>query len=562
MTSLSSNNNTLLSKSRLSLYFFPNTSNLSFPQITFSNFINTDFINEGKSLYKIGQFEPNLLLSYPSTKNSKSQYLPMSKDTENLTMLSNYNINKYNSISNMLINSNSFNNKGTYNKNMFGKCDSFYDKNIHSKLRNLQENGYIRVKRRRFITHQKYKNKTRYGNNNCCYNNSNNNNNDALKGEDGNSNKDFLNKYKIEANKMTKKLIEDNLLNKNNYLYNNNNTYNTPQTNEQNNIFDKKENNNNSIIKEETSIYDNNINTSTNQNKKHSPLLTCSNPIPSNNSLIYIEDKISSINYSYLLNSFTLPPDDSFSFNNPTLLNKYISYKKTTTSDLQSPSFQLSFGEDPLSQFQNWLTWMNQEHTKDKLHQSKELCDDIARTLNSISNIMSSFPIFMFPNKDNKNSFNYSINDQSIKKSENGLNNKINIELNEKRFCCEFCNETFTNGQGLGGHMSRKHKDKSLKFKHKKEVRNKREPLRNILIQAKKDLCKNHLLDYDEQVKTKNGKKLVKSLILENHEEFKKLKNELKKNYCIIINNSANKNKDEFKKETNHINLREDNNSN
>ena len=46
---------------------------------------------------------------------------------------------------------------------------------------------------------------------------------------------------------------------------------------------------------------------------------------------------------------------------------------------------------------------------------------------------------------------------------ENGFNNKINIELNEKRFCCEFCNETFTNGQGLGGHMSRKHKDKSLK---------------------------------------------------------------------------------------------------
>lgn len=462
----------------------------------------------------------------------------------------------------MLINSNSFNNKGTYNKNIFGKCDSFYDKNIHSKLRNLQENGYIRVKRRRFITHQKYKNKTRCGNNNCCYNNSNNNNsNDGLKGEDGNANKDFLNKYKIEANKMTKKLIEDNLLNKNNFLYNNN-TYNSPQTNEQNNILDKKENANNSIIKEETSIYDNNMNISTNQNKKHSPLLTCSNLIPSNNSLIYIEDKISSINYSYLLNSFTLPPDDSFSFNNPTLHNKYISYTKTTTSDQQNPSFQLSFGEDPLSQFQNWLTWMNQEHTKDKLHQSKELCDDIARTLNSISNIMSSFPIFMFPNKDNKDSFNYSVNGQSIKKSENGLNNKINIELNEKRFCCEFCNETFTNGQGLGGHMSRKHKDKSLKFKHKKEVRNKREPLRNILIQAKKDLCKNHLLDYDEQVKTKNGKKLVKSLILENHEEFKKLKNELKKNYCIIINNSANKNKDEFKKEINHINLREDNNSN
>ena len=89
--------------------------------------------------------------------------------------------------------------------------------------------------------------------------------------------------------------------------------------------------------------------------------------------------------------------------------------------------------------------------------------------------------------------------------------------------------------------MSRKHKDQSLKFKHKKEVRNKREPLRRILVQAKKILCKNHLLDFEEHIKTKQGKALIKKLIHEFNEEYRRIKNELKRTLLITTKKEEHK---------------------
>ena len=48
---------------------------------------------------------------------------------------------------------------------------------------------------------------------------------------------------------------------------------------------------------------------------------------------------------------------------------------------------------------------------------------------------------------------------------------------------------------------------------------------------SKKILCKNHLLDFEEQIKSKSGKKLIKKLIFEFNEEYKKIRNELKRNF-------------------------------
>ena len=51
-----------------------------------------------------------------------------------------------------------------------------------------------------------------------------------------------------------------------------------------------------------------------------------------------------------------------------------------------------------------------------------------------------------------------------------------NILLNKKRkpkkkhfktYLCEFCNKAYSNGQGLGGHMSRIHPNQSYKYKEK-----------------------------------------------------------------------------------------------
>ena len=81
--------------------------------------------------------------------------------------------------------------------------------------------------------------------------------------------------------------------------------------------------------------------------------------------------------------------------------------------------------------------------------------------------------------------------------------------------------------------MSRKHKDQSIKFKHKKEVRNKREPLRKILHLSKIEICKIHNINYEENSKNKEGKLIIKNLIKENIDEYKNLKNYFKK---IITN--------------------------
>ena len=155
---------------------------------------------------------------------------------------------------------------------------------------------------------------------------------------------------------------------------------------------------------------------------------------------------------------------------------------------------------------------------------------DISKTMNSITSIMSTFPILLYPKSgkyENVTLFN------KITKKKKEINDNTENKIDDKKFICDICNEVFTSGQGLGGHMSRKHKDQSMKFKHKKEIRNKREPLRNILVQAKKILCKNHLIDYDEQIRSREGKTLIKSLVKEYNEEFKKIKNELKKKILI-----------------------------
>ena len=213
------------------------------------------------------------------------------------------------------------------------------------------------------------------------------------------------NKFKVEANKMTRRLIEENILN----------------------------------------ITQNN----TNQAESNS---------------IYVDDiKRSSIKFEYLFEKFKykFEEDESFQFYNVPLLSLYKEQKGV-------PS--INFGENPLDTFKGYLTWLNSEQKKAKEAQPNQFSLDLVNTLNEISANMSSLPIFMYPNDQNDSILISSMSKK--KKSELFEPNE------EKKFCCEFCSETFSSGQGLGGHMSRKHKDQSIKFKHKREIRNKREPFK------------------------------------------------------------------------------------
>jgi hypothetical protein len=124
-------------------------------------------------------------------------------------------------------------------------------------------------------------------------------------------------------------------------------------------------------------------------------------------------------------------------------------------------------------------------------------------------------------NNNNNNFFN------DINNNNNNNNNFLIGKDNIKNFKCELCNCVFENPQGLGGHMSRIHRDASIKYKKKKETRNKRTEIRRILKLTKQIICKNNGINYDEFIKTKEGKKLVQKCITENKKEYRNLRKKL-----------------------------------
>jgi hypothetical protein len=100
---------------------------------------------------------------------------------------------------------------------------------------------------------------------------------------------------------------------------------------------------------------------------------------------------------------------------------------------------------------------------------------------------------------------------------------------NKKAFQCDFCESVFSNGQALGGHMSRSHPNQSKKYYMKKKIRRERETCRDVIYQARKELFANHGLDYDQLLTEKNTKPIIRKLREENMKEYKDILDRLKK---------------------------------
>ena len=107
---------------------------------------------------------------------------------------------------------------------------------------------------------------------------------------------------------------------------------------------------------------------------------------------------------------------------------------------------------------------------------------------------------------------------------------RLNKKTKRGSFKCDFCNAVFPSHQGLGGHMSRTHKDQSLKFKKKKEIRENRTLERDMLGEAKKIFCERRSLNFIELMKTKMGKNKLKKLIDQNQKEFRNIRKEVNEN--------------------------------
>ena len=189
----------------------------------------------------------------------------------------------------------------------------------------------------------------------------------------------------------------------------------------------------------------------------------------------------------------------------------YLTYGKSNEQNL-------TFGDNPLTIYQNLAEWFNREIMKNDQNtknfnsrETLELCEKIIFEMNDISKCISTLPIFMYP----------SSNKPRIANKSNKYKKRKKFEDSGPVYSCEVCMQKFNSGQGLGGHMSRKHPKASEKFNKKKEIRKRREEHRNILYEAKKKLLANFNFDYEELRKTPEGKKKIKEIVKKNKDIFK-----------------------------------------
>ena len=553
----------------------------NFSENSENNFNNSEFISSSKKLFLIGKIFPtNLHTNNNINERIKKNKFLVKNEEEN------------------------FSNNTTANSNFLKKKRFItFDTNI-LKEKNQKfiffENKY-KIFANKFTKKFLEENLIKLDamNNNNSNNNNNENNNDKNQNNENNNDEDYENNFNIFTN------IPDennkNLYNKKNIIFKNT-FFNNININKFNNDIENKEiitkiniskpNNikNNNILNKNNFIeriknLKSTIEIKLNKNEKFIDPIIFKTQRKNNSilrSIYFQENSDYQINYNYLLNNFSdinesliiknsknnenkenkennenneNDENNNLFFSSFQIIENYknfknINFENNNNNQNTNNNNNLNFGENPLNSFIDWLKWLNTEYDKDQNSQIKLLIEDFVKTLNNISKSISSFPIFTgIPTNDsnkqylkkytnNKNN-KYNSKKNILYKTNSNIsnNNKNNINNNNKKFICEFCNEIFFSGQGLGGHMSRKHKDQSIKFKHKKEVRNKREPLRKILFLSKNEICKNHNINFEENIKNKEGKLIIKKLIKDNLEEYKNLKNYFKK---IITNQEKN----------------------
>ena len=188
-----------------------------------------------------------------------------------------------------------------------------------------------------------------------------------------------------------------------------------------------------------------------------------------------------------------------------------------------------------------------------------ELCNEIEKLIiscNSITNTVTDYKksglkrkLFLEHNEDDdkKNNINNNTNKQDISKDNNNTSDNKNSDENNseennnldnkkkkpkkkhfKTYLCEFCNKAYSNGQGLGGHMSRIHPNKSYKYKDKIRIRREREQKRENLLIIKRDLFKKYGYNFDKLLKDKN-RPFIQKFLSEHNEEYKNLRKSQKK---------------------------------
>lgn len=165
--------------------------------------------------------------------------------------------------------------------------------------------------------------------------------------------------------------------------------------------------------------------------------------------------------------------------------------------------------------------------------QTKELVsteDSKTKLISSLQKLDIVFKTFKEPWDSTKSSVATNQRDCE-KRKKFSLKNRLKIREGtaDKLIQCHICGIKFDTGFALGGHMSRKHKNKSEKYSKKVKVREMRKKDREILHEARKKLLQIHNLDYEDLLKTPIGRKKIKAYLRGNKKIYRQLINESKK---------------------------------
>lgn len=267
-----------------------------------------------------------------------------------------------------------------------------------------------------------------------------------------------------------------------------------------------------------------------------------------------------------------IPVLDEEKYNKP-LYDKIFKKEKEKISDLYLIGKNLN-ENNPVNLIRNFYAQIKSKilqiqknylsNNKQDVSLNKELCKELEKLIiscNAITNTVTDYKksglkrkVFQEENSEDMENKKNVVKIMRINKNnseEENVEDELddNILLNKKRkpkkkhfktYLCEFCNKAYSNGQGLGGHMSRIHPNQSYKYKDKIRIRREREEKRENLLNIKRDLFKKYGFDYDKLVTQKN-KVFIQKFLSEHNEEYKNIrkisqKNEKDKENTININ--------------------------
>ena len=267
-----------------------------------------------------------------------------------------------------------------------------------------------------------------------------------------------------------------------------------------------------------------------------------------------------------------IPVLDEEKYNKP-LYDKIFKKEKEKISDLYLIGKNMN-ENNPVNLIRNFYAQIKSKilqiqknylsNNKQDVSLNKELCKELEKLIiscNAITNTVTDYKksglkrkVFQEENSEDMENKKNLMKIMRINKNnseEENVEDELddNILLNKKRkpkkkhfktYLCEFCNKAYSNGQGLGGHMSRIHPNQSYKYKDKIRIRREREEKRENLLNIKRDLFKKYGFDYDKLVTEKN-KVFIQKFLSEHNEEYKNIrkisqKNEKDKENTININ--------------------------